>query len=232
VGLTLQQVAYFGRTLVKVANRPQACDFLHQNVRLLDVYVDATDLVDGEDVVDILNAGAERVFVSLKHLSSDQEVPSSRLVACISSDHEWDRLKAWRAESNERAEVGVCAGGAGLAAMIGKDPAIQERFKSYAGDAVTEEAIHESVSIVPAETLTVDGGRMAAARMLAVCAVPDQHTGLYVTSVTDERGVSLGLVWSSNESMAEALRTGTGVYQSRKRNISAVDGRTAVPPGM
>ncbi|KAN0086924.1 Histidinol dehydrogenase domain containing protein [Elaphomyces granulatus] len=230
VGLTLQQVAYFGRTLVKVANRPQACDFLRQNVRLLDVYVDATDLVDGEDVVDILNAGAERVFVSLEQLtrlSSDLEVPSSRLVACVSSDHEWDRLKAWRAESNERAEVGVCAGGAGLAAMIGKDPAIQERFKSYAGDVVTEEAIHESakqgiVSIVPAEALTVernDSGRIAAARMLAVCAVPDQHTGLYATSVTDERGVSLGLVWSSNESMAEALRTGTGVYQSRKRGL-------------
>jgi phosphoribosyl-ATP pyrophosphohydrolase/phosphoribosyl-AMP cyclohydrolase/histidinol dehydrogenase len=230
VGLTLQQVAYFGRTLVKVANRPQACDFLRQNVRLLDVYVDATDLVDGEDVVDLLNAGAERVFVSLEQLtrlSSDLEVPSSRLVACVSSDHEWDRLKAWRAESNERAEVGVCAGGAGVAAMIGKDPAIQERFKSYAGDVVTEEAIHESakqgiVSIVPAEALTVernDSGRIAAARMLAVCAVPDQHTGLYATSVTDERGVSLGLVWSSNESMAEALRTGTGVYQSRKRGL-------------
>jgi phosphoribosyl-ATP pyrophosphohydrolase / phosphoribosyl-AMP cyclohydrolase / histidinol dehydrogenase len=60
---------------------------------------------------------------------------------------------------------------------------------------------------------------MAAARMLAVCAVPDQHTGLYATSVTDERGVSLGLVWSSDESMAEALRTGTGVYQSRKRGL-------------
>ncbi|OXV09559.1 hypothetical protein Egran_02675, partial [Elaphomyces granulatus] len=233
VGITLQQVAYFGRTLVKVANGPQACDFLRQNVRLLDVYVDATDLVDGEDVVDILNAGAARVFVSLEqltYLSSDQELPSSRLVACVSSDHEWDRLKAWRAESNERAEVGVCVGGADvsqLATMIGKDPAIQERFKSYVGDAVTEEAIYEStkqgiVSIVPAEALTVernDGGRMAAAKMLAVCAVPDQHTGLYATSVTDERGVSLGLVWSSDESMAEALRTGTGVYQSRKRGL-------------
>jgi phosphoribosyl-ATP pyrophosphohydrolase / phosphoribosyl-AMP cyclohydrolase / histidinol dehydrogenase len=150
VGLTLQQVAYFGRTLVKVANRLQACNFLRQNVRLLDVYVDATDLVDGEDVVDILNTGAARVFVSLEqltHLSSDQELPSSRLVACVSSDHEWDRLKAWRAERNERAEVGVCVGGADisqLATMIGKDPAIKERFKSYIGDAVTEEVIHES----------------------------------------------------------------------------------------
>ena len=53
---------------------------------------------------------------------------------------------------------------------------------------------------------------MAVARILAVCAVPDQQTGLYVALVTDERGVSLGLVWSSDESIAEVLRTETGVY--------------------
>ena len=67
---------------------------------------------------------------------------------------------------------------------------------------------------------------MAVARILAVCAVPDQQTGLYVALVTDERGVSLGLVWSSDESIAEVLRTETGVYPCIKTGSAVVVQRT------
>jgi phosphoribosyl-ATP pyrophosphohydrolase/phosphoribosyl-AMP cyclohydrolase/histidinol dehydrogenase len=37
--------------------------------------------------------------------------------------------------------------------------------------------------------------------------------------VTDERGIALGLVYSSEKSVSESLRTGSGVYQSRKRGL-------------
>ena len=37
--------------------------------------------------------------------------------------------------------------------------------------------------------------------------------------MTDERDVALGLVYSSKESVSETLRTGRGVYQSRKRGL-------------
>ncbi|KAI9090554.1 histidine biosynthesis trifunctional-protein [Phlyctochytrium arcticum] len=47
----------------------------------------------------------------------------------------------------------------------------------------------------------------------------DRPDGLLTTIVTDENRVALGLCYSSKESIIEALRSGTGVYQSRKRGL-------------
>jgi len=47
----------------------------------------------------------------------------------------------------------------------------------------------------------------------------DRPDGLYSTVVVDERGDALGLVYSSVESIAETIKTGTGVYQSRERGL-------------
>ncbi|KAG7839373.1 hypothetical protein KL942_003735 [Ogataea angusta] len=47
----------------------------------------------------------------------------------------------------------------------------------------------------------------------------DRPDGLYTTLVTDSRNQALGLVYSSKKSIAEAMRTGTGVYQSRKHGL-------------
>jgi phosphoribosyl-ATP pyrophosphohydrolase / phosphoribosyl-AMP cyclohydrolase / histidinol dehydrogenase len=49
--------------------------------------------------------------------------------------------------------------------------------------------------------------------------VSDRADKLVPTVVTDESGVALGLVYSSQKSVAETLKTGTGVYQSRKRGL-------------
>ena len=45
----------------------------------------------------------------------------------------------------------------------------------------------------------------------------DRADGLIPTIVADTRGVALGLVYSSHESVAAAIETGTGVYHSRSR---------------
>lgn len=47
----------------------------------------------------------------------------------------------------------------------------------------------------------------------------DRPDGLITTVVTDERGLALGLVYSSPRSVREMLKTGTGVYESRKRGL-------------
>lgn len=51
----------------------------------------------------------------------------------------------------------------------------------------------------------------------AACARSDRPDGLYTTVVVDEGGVALGLVYSSSESIAEAVRCKRGVYYSRSR---------------
>lgn len=231
--LTLKQISYFGRVFIKVSSLSQIEQFLRQNFRLLDVYVDATDITSAGDIVDILNAGAAKVFVSLDQLTSlsqEQDVPSSRLVVYASSDAQVEAFQKWVAETAERKDAGLCTDSAdvkGLVEKFGKDFAAQGLYKTYNGNAVTEEALVQTLeqgatSVVPSEALTFErnaDGKIAAAKLISARAVADEHTGLYATSVTDERGTCLGLVWSSDESIAEALRTGTGVYQSRKRGL-------------
>lgn len=51
------------------------------------------------------------------------------------------------------------------------------------------------------------------------CLVTDRSDGLFATVVVDEQGVALGLAYSSQESIREAVRTRQGVYHSRSRGL-------------
>ena len=228
--LTLQQISYFGRVLIKVSTATQASEFLRKNFSALDVYVDATGVEPVGDVVDILNAGAAVALVSLeqvKALSKEENLPSSRLVVSVSSEDEATGLKSWISEDAERQNVGVHTASLELESLK-VDTSLQRVFRSFDQSSATQEALEKirsqgSIPIIPSTTLTVeknaDTKKISAAQLLTSGAISEKGTGLYATSVTDERGVCLGLVWSSDESVAEALRTGTGVYQSRKRGL-------------
>ncbi|BCS18368.1 histidine biosynthesis protein HIS4 [Aspergillus puulaauensis] len=232
-GLSLQQIAYFGRVLIKASDVAQTEAFIRQNFRLLDIYVDATSISSTGDLVDILNTGAAKIFISLGQLtalSDEQSVPSSRLVVYTSSDAEVETFQKWVVKHIEREEAGLCTTSSAvhhLSVKMGLNPEAQLLYRTYSSD-VTEEAIKDTmkqggVSIVPSSALAVSReestGKIQAGSLIATRGVKDQSNGLYATTVTDERGTCLGFVWSSDESIAEALRTGTGVYQSRKRGL-------------
>ncbi|KAJ5819313.1 hypothetical protein N7474_004904 [Penicillium riverlandense] len=233
-GLSLKQIAYFGRVLIKPSNLAQAEQFLRQNFRLLDVVVDATDIPSAGDLVDVLNAGAIKILISLDQLtalSAEQSVPSSRLIVYTTSDAQLNSLEQWMvANVNERDSVCVATEPAAVsaAAALLKIPADAQRiYATHNSEKVSEDAIKQTmqngaIAIIPSQVLTVErnvADKISAANLLASRLVTDQANGLYETSVTDERGSCLGAVWSSHESIAEALRTGTGVYQSRKRGL-------------
>lgn len=232
-GLTLKQIAYFGRVLVKVSTLAEAEQFLRQNFRQLDVFVDATAISSAGDLVDVLNAGAAKILITLDQLtalSQEQSVPSSRLLVTL-SDAEIDTFQQWiAADTIERNDAGVCVAPAAVSAVATKLNISSDSprlFTSFGNETVSEDSINQvtqkgAIAILPSQTLTVErdaAGQISAAKLLASRAVTDQSNGLYATSVTDERGSCLGFVWSSDESIAEALRTGTGVYQSRKRGL-------------
>ncbi|MEL6545880.1 MAG: phosphoribosyl-ATP diphosphatase, partial [Myxococcota bacterium] len=61
-------------------------------------------------------------------------------------------------------------------------------------------------------------GRLSYADALMATVRTDRADGLFTTVVADEHGVALGLVYSSRESVAEAIKTRSGVYWSRSRN--------------
>ena len=233
-GLTLKQIAYFGRVLVKVSSLTEAEQFLRQNFRYLDVFVDATAITLAGDLVDILNAGAAKILITLDQLtalSQEQSVPSSRLIIYALSDAQLDTFQQWiAANASERSEASVCTEPAAVATAATKLNISSDSprlYTTYGDQTISENSVKQvmkqgAIAILPSPTLTVErdvAGQLSAAKLLASSAVTDQANGLYATSVTDERGSCLGFVWSSDESIAEALRTGTGVYQSRKRGL-------------
>ena len=79
------------------------------------------------------------------------------------------------------------------------------------------------VPIVPATALTMENkdtdGKLSVPAIIGSQWASDRADKLIPTVVTDERGVALGLVYSSQESISESLKTSTGVYQSRKRGL-------------
>lgn len=233
-GLTLKQIAYFGRVLVKVATLADAEQFLRENFRHLDVFVDATAISSAGDLVDILNAGAAKILITLDQLtalSQEQSVPSSRLIVYATSGAQLDTFQQWiEANAPERNDVSVCTDPAEVSAAATKLKISSDSprlYTTFGDEETTEEAVNQAtqqgaIAILPSQKLSVErdaAGQLSPAKLLASRAVTDQTNGLYATSVTDERGSCLGVVWSSDESIVEAVRTGTGVYQSRKRGL-------------
>jgi phosphoribosyl-AMP cyclohydrolase / phosphoribosyl-ATP pyrophosphohydrolase len=62
-------------------------------------------------------------------------------------------------------------------------------------------------------------GRLDLGEAVAAPLFSDRPDGLIPTVVTDERGVALGLVYSSRESIKAAVNERRGIYQSRSRGL-------------
>ena len=60
-------------------------------------------------------------------------------------------------------------------------------------------------------------GRFDVADAFAAMLRSEREDGLWPTLVRDDLGQALGLVWSSAQSLRQAIRSGRGVYQSRSR---------------
>ena len=80
------------------------------------------------------------------------------------------------------------------------------------------------IPIIPTSKLTLEASDNARINVSDAFLAPldtDRHDQLYptVVSAANHGGKSLGLVYSSRESIAESIRTGKGVYQSRKHGL-------------
>ncbi|KAJ1927553.1 trifunctional histidinol dehydrogenase [Tieghemiomyces parasiticus] len=92
------------------------------------------------------------------------------------------------------------------------DVALLETLSRNGLDAVVD--THRLTTAYPAPT-----DQLNLAEALLAGSVSDRSDGLLPTVVVNEQHVNLGLVYTSAHSLSEALRTGTGVYQSRKRGL-------------
>ncbi|KAG6866456.1 hypothetical protein C0991_003974 [Blastosporella zonata] len=79
-----------------------------------------------------------------------------------------------------------------------------------------------AIPVIPTSQLTLSSTsaqRINVADAFLAPVVSDRPDGLFPTVVTTETGHSLGLVYSSAQSVTESIITGKGVYQSRKHGL-------------
>lgn len=229
-GLDAKALQYVGSVyaIARPENLDNAFAYLQQTVGVYEIYFDVTLLQSADDVVDLLNAGAAKAFVSGPQLSQLKNVDNldlSRLILSLAGQTEEEL------QMITNTPIGIYLHGI-------KDASVVEQLLQQYGskrppvyvslaNANAEHALHlariSATTIIPATQLTVDPKAQPelidASALLMANATSDRADGLFTTLVTDERGIALGLVYSSAESVSESLRTGRGVYQSRKRGL-------------
>lgn len=233
-GLTPGQLSYIGHVYVDADSSQvdQILSYITKNASLYDISVNTASINDVDNVIALLNAGAARVFATCDQLSVLKgTVDDSRLVLLIDPSHH-NREKSIDVIADT--SVGILAhkvsdidfitGWLNEYGTSNRPPV----FVSFANEPPSLEDICHirklaATPIVSSAHLTLDPetnpNLLPVGEILMTGLVSDRADKLISTIVVDEQGVALGLVYSSQESVKESLKTGTGVYQSRKRGL-------------
>lgn len=217
-GLTRRQLGYLGCVHFAVGSEgvDKLLEFLHKHVAI-DAYIDVTAIGAADIIVSILDAGARKVFVKSAEFEA-LKTYGDRVVQVYSADDATPYengvlVKAW--EDSSLALDELAASKISPIYLTSHTDMDLEAFVSIAKK-------YSAVPIISSTSLTVEKGSKGQGSVPALIGgswTSDRTDQLIPTVVTDERGIALGLVYSSEESLAESLRTGTGVYQSRKRGL-------------
>ncbi|TVY78197.1 Histidine biosynthesis trifunctional protein [Lachnellula suecica] len=222
-GLTRNQLSYLGCVYLSASN--ETVDILLQFLlkhTTTEAYVNVAAIESADDLVTILDAGARKVFAKTSQLDS-LKAYKDRVIPVISAQdassfapftngvllETGDDLSASKPVLD-----GLKASKVSPVFVLSPSKTL-EPFVQFAAEA-------SAVPIIPATQLTIGGGskeQASVSSLIGSAWSSDRADKLIPTVVTDERGIALGLVYSSQESLAESLRTGTGVYQSRKRGL-------------
>jgi phosphoribosyl-ATP pyrophosphohydrolase/phosphoribosyl-AMP cyclohydrolase/histidinol dehydrogenase len=203
--------------------------YLQQTVGLFATHFDVSTLTIIEDVISLLDSGAAKVFVNRKQLAQLQAVKNLDLdrvvlgIAGLGKEEVIDAIAGisigiYSADVND-AELAE----GWLKEYDTERPPVYISFATPNEKDVLEVAKLGGIPVVPSTLLTVNSEQESqlidVSKLLLANTTSDREDGLLTTLVVDERGVALGLVYSSEKSVSESLRTGRGVYQSRKRGL-------------
>lgn len=209
--LLLQQIqagecikGYTGAGLIAASGSDADVDAICRHVRMSrdDIYVDVSELTE-EAITTVLNAGAHAVLAPLKQ---SENIPLDRLIL---KDAQQDDCFGYMVSDVK-----------GLDAQP-HDGIPPLRFMPASTQKEAIAAVQSGVvPIIPSQLLSTDISSTFSITKLHLSVLSsDRPDGLFATIVADSQGVALGLVYSSPESLAESIRTGTGVYHSRKRGL-------------
>ena len=207
--------------------------FVQQRAREFKIYCDCRALSTSDQIIELLNAGCVKVFLSqsLLHTLFEDKAFSldyvDRLVLYMDSDLPDDVEKSID-DYSQRSKAQLSFAGnlrqcESLQAKA-KNAHLYRELYAVLVDPLAEGAVNllkRDLNVILASSRLCDhypsDGRLELHRLITDIAQSDRPDGLIPTIVADERGVSLGLVYSSRESIAKAIELGRGVYYSRSR---------------
>lgn len=229
-GLDPKALSFIGNVFAKLdqASIDDAFLYLQQTIGLFTTYLDVSSLSLIDDIVSLLDSGAAKVFVNRQQLDQlvSANIDQDRIVLILPGNTKQEVIEAISGTSvdvysHQVRDVELVE--AWLKEYGTDRPEVFVSFASPDIKSVLRLSKLSAIPIIPAGLLTInpkaDPELISVSRLLLSNATSDRSDGLFTTLVTDERGVALGLVYSSEESVAESLRTGRGVYQSRKRGL-------------
>ena len=228
----LERIFYTGKVLVYSKDPERIKDFIRQNFEFCMIYVQASDL-NVQDVVSLLDIGATEAFITVTHA---KEIIQKRLLpehlqrltitlGDVSSKQAQDELSL----------IFEAFPGIGVHADKAERDVLEffyhpiKKYVSYPSDSSTTlESVQNDIkdgytAIVPTSLIkkekVADSPNISLESLTLSSLVSDREDGLLPTLVVNERGISLGLVYSNSESVKASLETGRGVYWSRKRGL-------------
>ncbi|KAK8146081.1 trifunctional histidinol dehydrogenase [Beauveria asiatica] len=222
-GLSREEVSILGCPFLDA--KPQLLEkfakFFNRHSAEFQAHLDATAL-EQDDVLGLLDRGAKRVFVTPESLPQYTELGDRVLPVVFTPDlsaasehgllvrdfdpKTWDVTKFIADSQATKTKVLY---------IKPIEGASLQQFLEIAQKS-------NAVPILPSTGLTTDKAdtsKLLLSQVLSSQWKSDRPDGLVPTVVTDELGISLGLAYTSQDSILEALRTQTGVYQSRKRGL-------------
>ncbi|CAI6339337.1 unnamed protein product [Periconia digitata] len=228
-GLTPQQLTYVSNVFARVTPETvdHALSHLQQSVGRYTNYLGAT-LLSTDHIVSLLDAGAAKVFVTAEQLQQllALKIDQDRIVLCLPGRTKEENINAIAGTAvdvyyHDVQDVSIVE--AWLKEYGTDRPDVFISFANPDLESALLISKLKAIPVLPAQSLTVDSQKepnlLSVAKIVMANATSDRADGLFTTLVVDERRTALGLVYSNEESVAESLRTGRGVYHSRKRGL-------------
>ncbi|KAF6844173.1 histidinol dehydrogenase [Colletotrichum musicola] len=225
-GLDREQVSVLGAPFFEAndATLEKFLRFLKQHNAEFRGYFDVTGITSRDDVVSLLDAGARMVFVAPENLAQYEEF-GSRVGSVLKTAEVSTTAASKHAVLVKDFDSTVCDLGSFIErCKVEKLPNLfikpipgtnLEHFVDIAKQC-------NAIPILPSDGLTAakeQTAKLSLAKVISSFWKSDRPDGLIPTVVCDESGTALGLAYSSAESVGEAVRTRTGIYQSRKRGL-------------
>lgn len=216
-GLSRQEIALLGGAFYETASKDWGRPSAGTNV-----HMDATSLSNPDDVIALLDSGVRTVFVTSESYS-EYEQYGARVIPAVSSlilsaaTDDGLLVKDFDVSSNDVDKFIEVAQSKQIKNLYVK-PTPETDIQKFLE--VTKKA--NAIPVIPSTRLTTDKNdstRLSLSKLIASYWKSDRTDGLIPTVVTDDAGIALGLAYTSEESILEALRTQSGVYQSRKRGL-------------